>query len=73
MGRARISALVNISADSEFHGAPGTDLARVRQFREMQVPLEMRDRVRVEHRVHRASARCGIRRWTRSGPTLRVG
>jgi len=30
---------------------PETDLARIRQFCEAQVPARMRDQVRVEHRV----------------------
>lgn len=32
---------------------PEADLARIRRFCEEQVPLEMRDQVRVEHRLRK--------------------
>jgi hypothetical protein len=39
------------SSDTESMAVPETDLARIRRFCEKQVPPEMRDQVRVEHRV----------------------
>lgn len=38
-------------SDTESMAVPETDLARIRRFCEKQVPRELRDQVRVEHRV----------------------